>query len=133
MVAFGDGTQTRDFTYVSDTARGIALAGSSEMAVGKTINLGSGAEISINDLAKEIANVLGQAQANIEHDIPRPGDVLRLYADPARARELLGFEAQVSFAEGLARLKDWYLGQGQTPEQLLENEIVRNWQVAGEA
>ncbi len=56
MVVFGDGTQTRDFTYVEDTARGILLAGMADTAVGQTINLGSGREIAINDLAHEVAH-----------------------------------------------------------------------------
>src|SRR4051794_31119507 len=55
MVIFGDGTQTRDFTYVSDTAAGILLAGEHENAVGDTINLGFGSEVTINTLAQQVA------------------------------------------------------------------------------
>jgi UDP-glucose 4-epimerase len=128
MVVFGDGTQTRDFTYVSDTALGIRLAGTADAAVGQTINLGSGHEIAINDLATEIAAVVGAETVSVIHEEPRPGDVLRLYADAAKARDLLGFQPRVSLHEGLMRLKDWYLGQGQSPAALLEQEIVRNWQ-----
>ena len=65
MVIFGDGTQTRDFTFVSDTARGIREAGLSNDTVGRTINLGSGREISINDLARKVADVTGHP------DVPR--------------------------------------------------------------
>jgi UDP-glucose 4-epimerase len=57
LVIFGDGRQTRDFTYVTDCARGIALAGSSDAAIGRTINLGSGSEITIIDLAREIGTI----------------------------------------------------------------------------
>lgn len=128
LVVFGDGTQTRDFTYVEDTARGIRLAGFCEAAVGQTINIGFGAEVAINDLAREVGRVLGRPDLEVQHDAPRPGDVLRLYADIARARELLGYEPRVSLAEGLARLRDWYLADGRPPEVLLENEIVRNWE-----
>ena len=78
MVVFGDGAQTRDFTYVSDTARGILMAGLIEECVGETINLGSGREISINDLGKEVAVAAGRPDASIVYDLPRPGDVLRL-------------------------------------------------------
>lgn len=129
MVIFGDGSQTRDFTYVSDTARGIMLAGFAEEAIGQTINIGSSHEIAVRDLAQEIARVLGLEQANIIFERPRPGDVLRLYADAAQAKALLAFEPRVSFREGLMRLRDWYLSQGVAPEALLENEIVLNWQV----
>ena len=127
MMVFGDGTQTRDFTFVSDTARGILLAGFSDEAVGRTVNLGQGSEISINELAAEVAAVVGCPNGTVEHVEQRPGDVLRLYADAGRARELLGFSPQVSLREGLARLKAWYEGLGQTPEVLLKNEVVQNW------
>jgi len=129
MVIFGDGAQTRDFTYVSDTARGILLAGTSDDAVGRTINLGSGHELSINDLAIEVARVAGKEPA-VEKIAPRPGDVLRLFADVSAAERLCGYQPAVSLPDGLLRLKHWYLSLGRTPEELLEREIVRNWQLA---
>jgi UDP-glucose 4-epimerase len=127
MVIFGDGSQSRDFTYVSDTAHGILLAGEHPLAVGETINVGSGSDVTINDLARLVATVAGNPDAVVEHDRPRPGDVNRLVADVARARELLGFEPRVSMSEGLQRLLQWYRDQNKTPEELLEQEIVRNW------
>lgn len=128
MIIFGDGTQTRDFTYVDDTARGIMLAGFSEKAIGKTINLGSGYEISINDLAQEVAQVLNKSNAEIIHDQPRPGDVLRLYAETSLAEQLLGFKQTITLSEGLAKLRDWYLSQNKSLETLLKQEIVHNWE-----
>jgi UDP-glucose 4-epimerase len=130
MIIFGDGTQTRDFTFVSDTARGIMMAGSADTAVGQTINLGSGFEISINDLAREIASIVQLPNVNAIHNDSRPGDVLRLYAETTKADKMLGFKPQVSLREGLIELKNWYLSLGKSPEVLLENEIVRNWDVA---
>jgi UDP-glucose 4-epimerase len=126
MIVFGDGTQTRDFTYVSDTARGILQAGSSDRAIGETINLGSGSEVAINDLAQTVAAVAGCPSA-IVHDTPRPGDVLRLCADVSRARTLLGYEPRVTLADGLDKLLDWYRAQGVSFEELLEREVVYNW------
>lgn len=131
MVIFGDGEQTRDFTFVSDTARGIRLAGLSAAAVGETINIGSGFEISINRLAAEVAAVLGLPEANVVYDEPRPGDVLRLYADIGKARALLGYEPQITLRQGLAQLAAWYRAQGRSPEELLAAEVVRNWQPVG--
>jgi UDP-glucose 4-epimerase len=128
LVVFGDGTQTRDFTYVEDTARGILLAGISDQAVGETLNLGSNYEITINELAETVRHVAGRPDAEIIHDLPRPGDVLRLYADSSKAGTLLGFEPQVTMAEGLRRLKAWYETQGNSPEDLLAQEKVRNWE-----
>ena len=127
MIVFGDGTQSRDFTYVSDTARGILLAGEHPLAVGETINLGSGLEVTINELAAHVAAAAGRPDAVIQHDQPRPGDVNRLVADVTRARTLLGYEPQVSLATGLQRLLEWYRDQGRTPEELLEQDVVHNW------
>ena len=129
LVIFGDGTQTRDFTYVSDSARGIILAGTRDAAIGRTINLGSGREVTINELAVAVAQVAGRADAQVVHDDPRPGDVLRLCADMSQARALLGYDVQVPLAEGLGRLLEWYRAQGASPEELLRNEVVRNWDV----
>ena len=129
MVIFGDGTQTRDFTFVSDTARGILLAGTSDAAIGHTLNMGSGVETTINDLAAQVASVVGR-EASVVHDVARPGDVLRLLADTSRARAMLGFQPTVPLREGLQRLLDWYRGLGQSPEELLRQEVVRNWDVA---
>lgn len=128
MVIFGDGTQTRDFTYMSDIARGILAAGLADDAVGQTINLGSGYEITINELTREVAAAVGQSDPAVIHDDPRPGDTLRLYADTTKARRLLGFESEVTLREGLTRLRDWYLSFGQSPQELLEQEIVHNWE-----
>lgn len=127
MVIFGDGTQTRDFTYVSDTARGIMLAGMVDAAIGGTFNLGQGREISINELARTVATVVGWTDAAIVYDSPRPGDVLRLYADSTRAQHVLGFTPTVSLQEGLQRLQEWYLSRGVAIADLLAEERVHNW------
>jgi UDP-glucose 4-epimerase len=127
MVVFGDGSQSRDFTYVSDTAAGILLAGEHPDAVGETINIGTGTDVTIRDLARLVAAATGRPDAVIEHDEPRPGDVYRLIADVSRARTLLGFQPKVSMSDGLQRLLQWYREQRKTPEELLEQEVVRNW------
>ena len=127
LIVFGDGSQTRDFTYVSDSARGIILAGESAAAVGRTINLGSGSEVTINDLAATVARVAGRPGAAVVHEAGRPGDVLRLCADMSQARTLLGYDVRVTLDDGLGRLLAWYREQGVAPEQLLEREVVRNW------
>ena len=127
MVVFGDGTQTRDFTYVSDTAAGILLAGEHDAAIGDTINLGFGREVTINDLASQIAQAAGRPDAAVQHDIPRPGDVLRLYADMTHARESLGYAPRITLREGLGKLLAWYGEQGASPDALLQAEVVHNW------
>ena len=129
MVIFGDGKQTRDLTHVRDTAAGILAAGLSEACVGQTINIGSGAEISILELARTIAQVTGKPSASVVHVEPRPGDVLRLSCGNSKARSLLKFAPTVTLSEGIAQLRDWYLGLEESPEQLLEHEVVRNWEL----
>lgn len=131
MVVFGGGTQTRDFTYVSDTAAGILLAGEHENAIGATINLGSGSEISINELAREVARATGRGEGSVERDGPRPGDVLRLFADMSHARRLIGYEPRIAIADGLARLIEWYRAQNASPDELLKADVVRNWAAPG--
>jgi UDP-glucose 4-epimerase len=129
MVIYGDGTQTRDFSFVSDIAEGILMAGLVDEAVGQTINLASGRATAINDLAREVAAVVGQPEALVLHDRPRPGEVRGLfYADATKARQLLGFEPTVTLREGLARLRDWYLSLGQPLDVLLEQEVLYNWE-----
>jgi UDP-glucose 4-epimerase len=126
MVVFGDGTQTRDFTFVEDSARGILLAGTTEAALGHTVNLGSGSEISIKDLAHAVAATVG-CPAHIVHDEQRPGDVMRLCADMSLARASLNYDVRVSLADGLARLLAWYRAMSTTPEELLRRDILHNW------
>jgi UDP-glucose 4-epimerase len=128
VIIFGDGEQTRDFTYVADTARGIMMAGLERRAVGSTVNIGSGTELSINRLAREVAAVVGVGEPRIEHLERRPGEVRRLIADAALARELLAFVPSTSLRDGLARLRDWYRERGRTPVEMLAEESVRNWE-----
>ena len=129
LIVFGDGTQTRDFQFVSDTAAGIVLAGEHPAAVGQTINLDSGGEVTINELARVVSRVAGRPDAVVQHDQPRPGDVLRLYADMSQAKALLGYTPTTTLEDGLRALLAWYRARPETPEQLLQREIVHNWQV----
>lgn len=128
MVIFGDGTQTRDFTFVSDTAGGIVAAGLSEASVGQTFNLGTGKEIRVLELANTIKQVLERPQAEILHADPRPGDVPRLMADSSKARKLFQFQPTIGLRDGLAQIRDWYASLGKSPEELLEEEVLRNWE-----
>ena len=127
MVILGSGTQTRDFTYVSDIAGAIRAAGLSDDCVGQTLNLGSGKEIEIRELAAKVASVLNRPDAKVTHVESHPGEVLRLLAESSKARRLLGFQPNVPLHDGLTRLRDWYAGQERSPEELLEQEIIRNW------
>lgn len=127
LLVFGDGEQTRDFTYVEDTARGILAAGHAADAIGRTINLGSGAEVTINVLAGMISNLVAGGRAEVRYEPPRPGDVLRLIADAREAEIRLGFAPQVSLQDGLNALHAWYLMERHSPVEMLRDEIAHNW------
>jgi len=128
MVIFGDGLQTRDFTYVTDIARGILLAAHADGAVGETFNLGSAQEITIKALAAHVAAVTGGQLGSVVHDAPRPGDVRRLCADARKAKEQLHFEPRIGLRDGLGRVRDWYCGRGQDLALLLAEGAERNWE-----
>jgi len=130
LVIFGDGRQTRDFTYVSDTARGIFDAGFAADVVGETINLGSGEEIAIAALAQKIKIITRSKDVQIVYENDRPGDVLRLCADTKKSFRLLNFKPLVAFDDGLQRLMAWYQKGHLCPEVLLKEEVIHNWDPA---
>jgi UDP-glucose 4-epimerase len=127
MVIFGDGSQTRDFNFISDTARAVLLAGLVDEAVGQTFNIGSGKDFSINQLAAEVTRVVGRAKVDVLYDAPRPADIMALRADSARAQSVIGYKPIVPLSEGLARLREWYLSLERTPETLLKEIVLHNW------
>ena len=103
----GDGTQTRDFVYVDDTARALILAYEKQESRRKVINLGTGVELSVNDLISEICKYYNYT-GEIERTLERPADVKRLCASSALSHKLLGFTPQVELKDGLKRTLDWY-------------------------
>lgn len=126
-VIFGDGSQTRDFTWVEDTAEGIIAAAASDKLVGERVNLARGQEVSIASLARKVLDVLGHPELDPVFDDPRPGDVDRLFADTTKANALIGWEPSCSIDEGLGRYVEWLSGQGVDPSDWLRRETTRNW------
>jgi GDP-L-fucose synthase len=106
VVAWGDGTPTREFLYAADAAEGILLAAERYNA-SQPINLGTGEEISIRALAEMIADLTG-FRGELLWDTSRPNGQPRRSLDVSRARSLLNFEAQTSLADGLRATIDWY-------------------------
>jgi len=104
---WGTGTATREFLYVDDAARGIVDA-AQNYNEGEPVNLGSGREIPIKELAELIVDASGFS-GELVWDSSKPDGQPRRQLDTSRARELFGFTAQVSFEEGLRRTVDWYL------------------------
>jgi GDP-L-fucose synthase len=108
VVLWGDGSPTREFLYVEDAAEGI-LAAAEQYDGAAPVNLGSGEEISIRDLAALVARMTGFSGA-IRWDTSRPNGQPRRNLDVTRARRLFGWGARVSLDEGLRRTIDWYKG-----------------------
>jgi GDP-L-fucose synthase len=106
VVLWGDGSPTREFLYVQDAVEGLTLAGD-RYDGGDPVNLGTGAEISIRDLAELIAELTG-FEGEIEWDSSMPNGQPRRSLDASRARELFGFEARTPLREGLERTIAWY-------------------------
>ncbi len=128
LVVFGDGEQTRDFTWVEDTAAGIVAAEIAPSASGQTINLGSGRAVTINALAALAGRAVGRP-VEIVHAPSRPDDTPHLRAEAGRALRLLGWQAETPLEEGLRRLVGWYRRQGTSPDRLLAEEIDENWRL----
>jgi dTDP-L-rhamnose 4-epimerase len=109
---FEDGNQQRDFVNVHDVARACRLALTAPQAAGQIFNIGSGRSITIQAVARQMAEVLERS------DLPpeicrkyRVGDIRHCFADISRARKQLGYEPQVSFRDGLLELAEWLGGQ----------------------
>src|SRR6266702_4215187 len=104
---FGDGQQTRDYMFVTDTVRAALNLYECTQARGKVVNIGSGQEISIIDLKTKIEQILGR-HVPTEYREPRPGDVRRHRADIKLLESLIEFEPQISIDEGLTRTVEFY-------------------------
>ncbi len=102
MPVFGDGGQTRDFTFVGDVVRGILLAGRAPGVSGRTYNLAGGRPVAVSELARTLAALAG-VRPGIELLPPRAGDIRDSWADVEAARRDLGFDAPTPLAEGLRR------------------------------
>ena len=113
-VVYEDGGQRRDFVHVSDVARAFRLALERNGADGRAVNIGSGSSASVLEIAHGLARLL---ERKIEPDLAgtyRAGDIRHCFADATLARELLGFEAQVPFDDGLGELAAWLETQEST-------------------
>ncbi len=125
-VVFGDGRQTRDFTYVDDSVTGIVQAAACDALVGEAVNIAAGCEVSVAEIATMLAERLECAIQPVFRR-PRPGDVTRQHADVTKARDLLGFEAKTDIHTGLGRCTAWI--SETVPDETLLKEAAgsANW------
>ena len=106
-LVFGDGEQSRDFTFVENAVAANLLACEAPNASGKVFNIGTGARITLNQTLALLANLTGN-KLETKYEPPRDGDIRDSQADITQAREFLNYETLVSFEEGLRRTVEWY-------------------------
>ncbi len=126
---FGDGTQTRDFTFVTDTVAGIIAASEHDGLLGQTINLARGQEVTVKEIADRLLKLLGREDLGITWEAERPADVQRHYADVRKAKELCGFTAGIGIEEGLGKYIEWFRQTYPDPAQLLAEMETFNWKL----
>jgi nucleoside-diphosphate-sugar epimerase len=110
-VIFGDGEQTRDFTYVANVVDGVLRACDAPAASGQIVNVASGGRVSLNRLFEVMRDLVG-ATVEPKYGEARQGDVRDSQADIRKAGSLLGYEPTISFEEGLERTVEWYRAVG---------------------
>jgi UDP-glucose 4-epimerase len=104
---YGDGRQTRDFIYVKDIARANYIACTSDSAPGRVFNIATGISYSVNDLAQMLKSI-AEKDVNIVHDLPLAGEIKYSAGSIAQAKDILGFEPSVDFADGLKLTYDHF-------------------------
>jgi len=108
-IIYGNGLQTRDYTYIEDTVRAYDMVLNHDQQIREPINFGSGAAVSVIDLANKIIELCGnKGKVQPVHVEPRIGEVERLIADSTRAKNVLGWEPKHSLEQGLRLFIEWY-------------------------
>jgi nucleoside-diphosphate-sugar epimerase len=107
-VIYGDGEQSRDFTYIENVVDANLKAAETTKGIGKVINIANGERITLNQLLHELKNLTNKPDVLADFQEPRAGDVKHSLADITRARELLGFEPRVGLRPGLELTIDWW-------------------------
>jgi nucleoside-diphosphate-sugar epimerase len=106
-VVYGDGEQSRDFTYIDNAVEANLLATKSPKAPGKVINVACGSRFTLNDLIKRLSDLIGTKTPPTYVD-PRAGDILHSQGDISLASDLLGYNPKITFEEGLAKTVEWF-------------------------
>jgi UDP-glucose 4-epimerase len=127
-IIFGDGSVTRDFFYVKDTARALAQLLETDGITGEIINIGTGVEITMKQLLLDLIDAMG-LKGNMEIDFQpdRPADVPRLWVDPSKFLRITNFKASVNFHEGLRETIEFYKNL-MADKNLIEEIQVKNWE-----
>lgn len=116
-VIFGDGTQSRDFTYVDNVVDANIKAAQATAGLGQSLNVANGERITLNDLLEVLKGITGRSDAAPVYEPARPGDVHDSQADNTRAVEWLGYSKLVGLEEGLRRTVEWWKASRFAPAQ----------------
>ena len=111
-IIYGDGGQSRDFTFVANVVDANMRAAESPKAVGKVINIANGRQVTLNELLEIMKKVTGKSAAEARYEPVRVGDVRHSLADVSLAKSLLGYEPKVELEEGLRLTFDWWQKSG---------------------
>jgi dTDP-glucose 4,6-dehydratase len=124
LTVHGDGHATRDWLYVEDDAEAIeaVIAADIDALAGEIVNVATGVDISISEIADHVLELLGKPAALKAHVDERPGQVDRHVGSTDKAAQLLGWRARTSFAEGLERTVEWYRDNGSWWRAILQRE-----------
>ena len=106
-IVFGDGEQSRDFTYVGNVVEANLLAARAKHTAGEVVNIACGEAVTVNETIYIINELVGK-QIMPQYDAPRPGDIKHSLADISAAKELVGYRPTVSFRDGLQKAIAWY-------------------------
>jgi nucleoside-diphosphate-sugar epimerase len=107
-VIYGDGEQSRDFTFVANVIDANLKAAQTTKGIGQVMNCSNGERISLNELLEVLKKITGKADVTADYQAERAGDVKHSQADNSRAKEYLGYEKTVGLEEGLKRTIDWW-------------------------
>jgi len=107
-IIYGDGLQSRDFTYVDDIVNGTILASENDDATGQIFNLASGSKITVNKLVKLLIRLLEKGEIKPIHTETQLGDVSHTHADITKAKSVLGYQPKMSLSQGLKTFVRWY-------------------------
>lgn len=107
-VIYGDGEQSRDFTYIDNVVDANLKAANARSGFGSVINIANGERITLNQLLEELKAITGKSNVTADYQPTRVGDVRHSLADISRARDVLGYQPVVGLTEGLRRTIDWW-------------------------
>jgi UDP-glucose 4-epimerase len=126
LLIYGDGEQTRDFTFVTETVDYLVRLMECDEAAGEVFNVCRGEEVSIREIAERVRQLTGN-RSEIVHLPGRPSDVLRLFGDPTKLRQQLGSSPWISIGDGLQRTVEWFRANVPPTSSVLSSLDVASW------